>query len=472
MEHVARGPDKSPAAPRASSGAVQPARIRRKLEVGASFDPTELAADRWAQAVIGRLQRSPSDVHFNRADDAASRIRRSATGPSVGPAGGDAPADVERLITSSSGRPLERSIRDKFERASGRDLADVRVHLDSPAAPRIQASAFTLGSDIHFAPGAYRPETGEGRRLLGHELGHVMQQSTPGAVTARRELTGAAAGAGTRIIRRNVTDFTVTDKKRFTPPAQDLIDELADNAARLDDPDDAEDQVREALNDPLVRPVEVPVGLEVTMDNNTPTTHPARNQRSAKIGNIGADEFFIRHGQQEVFEGGHLIGHQFFDDNDTDSGMAGDYLNLVPMSRTMNVGNSGWGDKEGRLRAKTEELRGRPDLELFRLDIDVNHADAYEVTLGDLSQRFGFGILMGEEDATVLLHTWIPASISSRYENLDTGSDYENSDAEENALRNPHMGPITDGADLIEALRDTPLWNRLTPAMVKNLNKL
>ena len=46
-----------------------------------------------------------------------------------------------------------------METATGVDLAGVRVHRDSAVAPRIQASAFTLGTDIHFAPGQYRPGT-------------------------------------------------------------------------------------------------------------------------------------------------------------------------------------------------------------------------------------------------------------------------------------------------------------------------
>jgi hypothetical protein len=58
-------------------------------------------------------------------------------------------------------------------------FASVRLHTDSDVAQRVAATAFTLGHDIHFAPGRYRPDTAEGARTLAHELAHVVQQSAP-----------------------------------------------------------------------------------------------------------------------------------------------------------------------------------------------------------------------------------------------------------------------------------------------------
>jgi hypothetical protein len=68
-----------------------------------------------------------------------------------------------------------------FERRLGADLSGVRVHAESGAATRLGARAFAAGRDIGFAPGAWRPESTEGRRLLGHELAHVVQQGAHGA---------------------------------------------------------------------------------------------------------------------------------------------------------------------------------------------------------------------------------------------------------------------------------------------------
>lgn len=60
------------------------------------------------------------------------------------------------------------------------DFSRVRVHTGSTAAAaadQIGARAYTVGSDIAFAAGQYRPGTAAGRRLLVHELVHVMQQA-------------------------------------------------------------------------------------------------------------------------------------------------------------------------------------------------------------------------------------------------------------------------------------------------------
>src|SRR6185369_1733155 len=57
---------------------------------------------------------------------------------------------------------------------------DVRVHSDSSAersARDMNAAAYTVGNHIVFSSGRFEPETPEGRRLLAHELTHVVQQS-------------------------------------------------------------------------------------------------------------------------------------------------------------------------------------------------------------------------------------------------------------------------------------------------------
>jgi hypothetical protein len=62
-----------------------------------------------------------------------------------------------------------------MEAALGTDFSAVRVHI-GPQPQRIGAIAFTIGTDIYFAPGQFQPETVQGQQLLGHELAHVVQQ--------------------------------------------------------------------------------------------------------------------------------------------------------------------------------------------------------------------------------------------------------------------------------------------------------
>lgn len=61
----------------------------------------------------------------------------------------------------------------------GADFRHVKIHADTNAARsnrEISARAFTVGSDIYFNEAQYQPHTEDGKRLLAHELTHVIQQ--------------------------------------------------------------------------------------------------------------------------------------------------------------------------------------------------------------------------------------------------------------------------------------------------------
>lgn len=98
---------------------------------------------------------------------------------------------LRRLDTSSSGgAPLEKGLQRLWEPRFGHSFANVRVHADQQAdesAQRFGARAYTVGEHIHFARGEYQPSTKEGRRLLAHELAHVVQQSRAPSVSCARQ---------------------------------------------------------------------------------------------------------------------------------------------------------------------------------------------------------------------------------------------------------------------------------------------
>lgn len=78
-------------------------------------------------------------------------------------------------ITSLPGKPLPPPLQAGLSQALGYDFSDVRVHV-GPQAEAVGALAFTMGTDIYFAPGQYQPDTARGLQILGHELVHVIQQ--------------------------------------------------------------------------------------------------------------------------------------------------------------------------------------------------------------------------------------------------------------------------------------------------------
>jgi hypothetical protein len=85
------------------------------------------------------------------------------------------PVPAGQLRVIGEGRPLEPGIRRTMESFFQADFSGVRVH-QGTTAPAMGALAFTLGEEIHFAPGLYDPASPEGVALLGHELTHVVQQ--------------------------------------------------------------------------------------------------------------------------------------------------------------------------------------------------------------------------------------------------------------------------------------------------------
>jgi len=78
-------------------------------------------------------------------------------------------------LPSGGGAPLPDPVRQKMEGFFKTDFRDVRIHV-GPQASAIGAIAFTIGSQIFFAPGQYQPGSPNGQALLGHELTHVVQQ--------------------------------------------------------------------------------------------------------------------------------------------------------------------------------------------------------------------------------------------------------------------------------------------------------
>lgn len=93
----------------------------------------------------------------------------------------------QREAPNQTGIPDE--VKNNMEASFGTDFSDVRVHPDSSQAPEVGALAYTQGTDIHFAPGQFKPDTQTGQQLLGHELTHVIQQAE-GRVQPTTEISG------------------------------------------------------------------------------------------------------------------------------------------------------------------------------------------------------------------------------------------------------------------------------------------
>jgi hypothetical protein len=95
-----------------------------------------------------------------------------------------------REALRSPGQPLDGGTRRFMESRFQRDFSRVRVHANDAAsrgAQAVNALAYTVGTDIVFASRHYQPETMDGRRLLAHELTHVVQQQAGRAASIQRQ---------------------------------------------------------------------------------------------------------------------------------------------------------------------------------------------------------------------------------------------------------------------------------------------
>ena len=117
----------------------------------------------------------PGDHYEQEADRVAEQVMRMPE-----PHGATTPAaPAEAGAQAGAGEPLPESAKAFFEPRFNHDFSGVRVHTDAranAAARQVDALAYTLGRDIVFGAGMYKPETPEGKQLLAHELTHVVQQ--------------------------------------------------------------------------------------------------------------------------------------------------------------------------------------------------------------------------------------------------------------------------------------------------------
>ena len=130
--------------------------------------------------------------------------------------------DLESEINAihGGGRPLAESERAYFEPRFGHDFSQVRMHTDTQAAESaraVNARAYTIENNIVFGEGQYNHQTNSGKRLLAHELTHVVQQSggRVGTHVIQRDLQGDI-GALLGMRREDVPPPTTQENREAT----------------------------------------------------------------------------------------------------------------------------------------------------------------------------------------------------------------------------------------------------------------
>ena len=175
--------------------------IQAKLSISEPEDEYEMEADRVADHVM-RMQEPPGhntdglsghnsglsiqrlckecdeQVQRQEGEEEDEQVIQAKEAPGQSPS---VPDGLEYKIRSlSGGHPLGESERSFFEPRFGYDFSGVRIHNNSQAsslARSINALAFTVGQNVVFGDGQYKPNSPEGKKLLAHELTHVVQQN-------------------------------------------------------------------------------------------------------------------------------------------------------------------------------------------------------------------------------------------------------------------------------------------------------
>jgi Domain of unknown function (DUF4157) len=189
-------------------------RIQAKITVNQPGDVFEQEANRVADQVM-RMPDPVAAPNLRSIPSGGARLRRkcascdeehriqrkeNSAGPTV------APSTVHDAL-NSPGQPLETETRAFFEPRFGHDFSQTRLHYDDQAAQSahdVNALAYTVGHDIVFGTAQYSPASHAGRRLLAHELTHVIQQRQDTPTTARPTAPGQIALISPSMIQRKV----------------------------------------------------------------------------------------------------------------------------------------------------------------------------------------------------------------------------------------------------------------------------
>jgi Domain of unknown function (DUF4157) len=179
--------------------------LQTKLKISEPGDVYEQEADRVADEVmrmpeptIQRQMEPEKDVEEMVQTKAISNsitpLQRSSTDPNQSV---EVPEIVNDVLRSP-GQPLDSATLALMEPRFGHDFSQVRIHTGGDAdrsARDINANAYTVGHNIVFAEGQFTPDTHQGRRLISHELTHVVQQHTS-KINVQRQPTSPAGGGG------------------------------------------------------------------------------------------------------------------------------------------------------------------------------------------------------------------------------------------------------------------------------------
>jgi Domain of unknown function (DUF4157) len=169
--------------------------------------------------------------------------------------GGAQPSAVPPIVSgvlSSNGRPMDGATRSFFESRFGHNFSRVRIHTGARAAESahaVDAHAYAVGSHLVFGSNQFSPDTHAGRKLIAHELSHVVQQSQ--SATSHRLSGISNPGDALEVDADRRADRAMSSKPRpgAPPPASASAEPVATGLQRYAVPESLKcDEVADWMN--------------------------------------------------------------------------------------------------------------------------------------------------------------------------------------------------------------------------------
>ncbi len=177
---------------RAVSELLASSLIQAKLNVSSSNDPCEMEADRLADEA---MTMTPSSLQHRQNELIQTKSSKPITSTAMHQTKSSDEASnnvlesegiTREAFGKSDGQPMESGLRSEMEAYFLQDFSNVRIHADANAnelSEKLHADALTFGGNIFLRSGMNAPNSQQGKKLLIHELTHVVQQQSPSQIS-------------------------------------------------------------------------------------------------------------------------------------------------------------------------------------------------------------------------------------------------------------------------------------------------
>ena len=299
-----------------------PGVIQSKLTINTPQDRYEQEADRVAEQIMRKEIPSAqgTSVHDEYCRSCqpqklySKSLQAKGSGESVVP-------PIVKDVLRDTAQPLDAPTKAFVEPRFGYDFSSVQVHIGGKApesASALDARAYTVGQNIVFGANQYAPGTDSGRRLLAHELTHVVQQTgigsqPPGLQRASFGSDGRLSPAHQAIVRSAASVADRMLRARGPISFRRLWDAFWQNEGRTMTPKPTFDQYKTAVENRIIHDMDTSTDSEVRQHKEDDSDLPLELQTAAvtRINNRNTyiRQFAIEQGIDSVVS---LILHESF----------------------------------------------------------------------------------------------------------------------------------------------------------------